>query len=355
MGGAEKVAALHARELTLRGHDVTLLAYHPGNQLSSLLGHSTVRVETVADKGVGRLAGMRALFSGSRFDIVHAYKSRGAVWAGAALTGLRRPAFFVGQHYLDSDPWIVRALTTATCGNPCNPDAIRWVVPSRAAASAVHRSYGAALARIAVLHNPVDLSVLQRLRTSAEAKRELGLEADVPVVSIVANLHPWKNHRMFLRVAARIVQARPETVFLSVGRDQLNGAVQAECEAMGLGSSVRFLGHRSDVPRLLEATDIALITSPDESFCLALAEAGAMGVCSVSTDNGGASDILLDGQTGVLVPRDDDSRMAAEVLSLLTDEQRCLSMGDSARLHVRRMFALETIVDKLETMYSNVI
>lgn len=346
MGGAEKVAALHARELNRRGHDVSLIAYHPGNQVTALLAGSSVEVVHVSAHPKERFVELRRLFRNKQFDVVHAYKVRSAIWGKCASVGLRPSAWFIGQHYLDSDPWKLRILAHLFHGQR-----IAWIVPSNAAATVVRRSYGADSSSIFLVPNPVDLSAFVRTRPADLAKKALGLQPDAPVVSIVANLHAWKNHGLFLRAARKVLQIRPDAVFLVIGKDQSNGAVQQHCATLGLDHAVWFLGYREDVPRLLEATDLLVVTSAEESFCLALAEAGAMSVPAVSTDNGGAREVLLNGQTGLIVPGDDEQALAAEILRLLNDNALSLAMGSAARNRVRELFSLETTVDLLEAIY----
>lgn len=350
MGGAEKVAALHARELARRGHEVTLLTYHPGNQLSGILSEKGVRVVETSGGKAGRVAKMRQLFRRERFNVVHAYKMRSAIWGGIASFDLVRPAWFIGQHYLEADPWAVRTMAYLLHGSQ-----VAWIVPSNAAAASVRSSYGSDPQSIYMVPNPVDIQSFARTRVTAIAKSDLGIPSGTPVVSIVANLHPWKNHRMFLRTAQRVLKVVPDAVFLVIGRDQLQGTVQADCAAMGIDRSVRFLGYREDVPRLLEATDLLVVTSPDESFCLALAEACAMGVACVSTENGGAADVIVNGQTGVIVPRDDDSAMATAILGLLDDVDLRRLMGEAGRERVKAIFAIERITDCLEALYREAI
>jgi glycosyltransferase involved in cell wall biosynthesis len=347
MGGAEQVAVICAGELAQRGHAVTVVAYHPVNDFVERLNEDGVETVLLSGHKPSRLVQLRRIFRQRKFDVVHAFKAPAVVWGICSTAGLEQPRWFGGHHALTSESravrWLCRLLDRRLEG---------WIVPSRATAGLVLRDFTRDSSRVHVVPNPVNLAAFQRQRTTTEAKQALGIAPDTAVVTMVANLHPWKNYPFFLQVARRVVDAGRDVLFLSVGRDGLGGAVQAECTARGLGGHVRFLGHVADVARVLEATDVAIITSEQESFCLALAEAGAMGVACVSTDNGGASEVLADGETGLIVPRDDEGALADAVLRLLHDAAKRAAMGEAAQRRARRLFSPETFADRLEEIYT---
>ena len=273
MGGAEQVAVICACELAHRGHAVTVMAYHPGNDFVERLNRSGVETVLVSGAKPFRLAQLRRAFRHRRFDVVHAFKAPALIWGFCAAMGFTRSKWFAGHHALISESWKVRQFCQLLDSRLAG-----WIVPSKATAAVTYRDFAPGAGKVHVVPNPINLVACQRQRTTTQAKRAFGIAPGTAVVTMVANLHPWKNYPFFLRVAQRMVAANRDIVFVSVGRDELGGAVQAECAALGLSGHVRFLGHRSDVARVLEATDVAIITSGQESFCLALAEAGAMSI-----------------------------------------------------------------------------
>lgn len=347
MGGAEQVAVTCAVEFARRGHAVTLVTYHARNDFAGVLGAHPVRSILVAGGKVGRLGGLRRIFREGAFDVVHAYKATCLVWGLCAATGLKPAAWFGGHHALTSESWTVRQLCRLMRSRLRG-----WIVPSVAAAAVARRDYGVTEEMTRVVHNPVNLAVFQRRRDARAAKQALNLSPDSSVVTMVANLHPWKNYPFFLRLAQRAITVNRKVIFLSVGRDLQNRVIQAQSVAMGLGDRVRFLGHRSDVAAVLEATDVAVITSPMESFCLALAEAGAMGVPCVSFDNGGAGEVIVPGQTGFLVPLNDEEAFAARTEQLIGDDTLREAMGRAACERVTTRFSPERVGDRLMRIYT---
>lgn len=349
MGGAEQVAVLTACELSRQGHDIVLLAYHAQNDFADTLKLSGVKTILIKRSKIWRMRRLRRVFSECAFDVVHAYKATCLIWGVCASIGLKQGIWFAGHHALTSESLTVRALCRLLRSRFSG-----WIVPSEAAAVVTRHDYAVPDKAIHVVSNPVNLAAFQRQRDAAEAKRALGLSSDILVVTIVANLHPWKDYPFFLRMARRVALVRDDVIFLSVGRDLQHGEVHALCLAFGLESRVRFLGHRLEVASVLEATDIAVITSPMEAFCLALAEAGAMGLPCVSTDNGGAAEVLVSGETGFIVPLGDEEAFARRVRELLDDEALRLTMGGAARERVEARFALRRVIDQLLGVYSEV-
>jgi len=347
MGGAEKVAVTCASELSRQGHCVAMVAYHPFNDFALRLAEAGVQTEIVRGGARCRAPRLRRFLHQGKFEIIHAYKAPCLIWGRCATFGRSEARWFGGHHALSRDKWFVRTLCRSPLVRPSG-----WIVPSKAAAVIVESNYARAGAKTFVVNNPVDLTAFRRTRTAAEAKLALGIKPRHLIVTMVANLHPWKNYGLFLRAAQLIRKVHPEIIFLSVGRDWQHGAVQSQCQSMGLNENVRFLGHRTDVAAILEATDLAVITSPQESFCLALAEAGAMGIPCVSTDNGGASEIIISGQTGFLVPTNDEHEFSRRVIQLLGDSATRLTMGLAAQRRVTARFAPSQIAGRLVEIYS---
>lgn len=329
MGGAERVAVITACELSRRGHEVTVICYHPRNDFYDVLHKARVRIVMIDSRGISRWWNLRRAIDDGMFTVIHAFKAPGAVWGLAASVGLSPCRWFAGQHALSSDSLVVRLLMRLW-----DPLICGWIVPSGAAAAVVRRDYGRTTGGVHIISNPVEVATLQRTRSLGQAKSSLGIHCGTAVITMVANLHPWKNYSLFLRLAKEVSSRNANVLFLSVGRDYCRGEIQAECSAMKLSSHVRFLGYSAEVAGILEATDVSVVTSPQESFCLAIAEAGAMEVPCVSVDNGGASEVIENRVTGFIVPVEQEDVLVERVMELLRDPPLRRKMGLLARAKV---------------------
>lgn len=116
---------------------------------------------------------------------------------------------------------------------------------------------------------------------------------------------------------------------------------------------MRFLGFRGDIPQLMHAADVLLVTSTEEAFGLVIVEAAARGFPTVATRFAAAHEVIRDGQTGVLIPYDDAARGAAALAELLDDRQLLDTMGDAALRFARARFTTREMARRLAKFYAS--
>jgi len=219
----------------------------------------------------------------------------------------------------------------------------------------LHRSLGYAPEKLEVIPNGVDLRHLKPDSSArGSVRQELGIPAESPIIGVAARFHPHKDHRNFIRAAARLHQQRPDVHFVlcGMGITWQNVELSSWIEAMGLRNRCHLLGPREDVPRLFSAMDIASTSSRSEAFPVAICEAMACGTPCVVTDAGDSAMIV--GETGLVVPARDPAALAEGWRKLLDagpDERRRL--GIAARKRVERRFALPSIVERYQAIYSD--
>lgn len=209
-------------------------------------------------------------------------------------------------------------------------------------------------ARVQVLHLGVDTTRFRPQARAREAIRtELGLPADRPVVTLLARFQRVKGHDMFLQAARRIADRCPATCFVLAGENVFGGRADerfkreihaAVAADRTLRSRIRFLGWVPAPEGLLAASDVVVCPSRFESFGLAAVEAMACGVPVVSTDVGGPSETVADGETGYLVSPGRPDLFAERVLRLLLDPDLRTRLGEAGRARVCARFSLEQYV-----------
>jgi glycosyltransferase involved in cell wall biosynthesis len=183
------------------------------------------------------------------------------------------------------------------------------------------------------------------------ARASLEILDEALVVTTVGRLTPIKQHTLFLDIAARLARVSERFVFLIVGDGELRAALEARVVALGLGGRVRFLGWRGDLERVYGATDIFVLTSRNEGTPVALIEAMAAGVASVSTDVGGVRDVVTGPELGSLVPFGDADALAGEVLALADAPARRSEIARAARASVRDRFHATRLVSDIRGLY----
>ncbi len=193
---------------------------------------------------------------------------------------------------------------------------------------------------------------------------ELGIPRDARVVTLLARFQEVKGHEYFLTAASEILRHFPGTRFLIVGDNAFRGDEAETYRRMILDRIERdvllrehvvLAGFRRDIPRLLNASDVLVCPSLFETYGMSNIEAMACGIPVVSTNVGGPSETVADGETGFLVPPRDPAAIAARVCRLLGDETLRERMGANGRARVLKHFTLRQNVERLERLYQETL
>jgi glycosyltransferase involved in cell wall biosynthesis len=208
-----------------------------------------------------------------------------------------------------------------------------------------------------VVHNGIDTRYFTPSMdgTPTPFPADLGLQGSRPVVTVLAALRDFKGIRHVVGGWPEVLRRYPDARLLLVGSGPEDPALRAQVDAAGLAGSVVFAGMRSDVPEVLRASDVVVLPSIyGENLPTVLMEAGACGRPVVASDVGGISDIVVDGETGVLVPPGDDARVAAAVLRLLDDPALGVRMGQAGRRRIEQHFDARGWARNLHDLYAGV-
>jgi L-malate glycosyltransferase len=185
----------------------------------------------------------------------------------------------------------------------------------------------------------------------SEARQALRLDEADRVAVIVARLSPEKNHRMLLAAFAAVVRRLPRARLLIVGGGAEQADIQEEILRLGLADHVRLLGVRRDVPRILAAADVFVLSSNEEGLPIAVLEAMAAAKPVVVTAVGELPLLVKEGETGRLSPPQDPPAFAAALLELLSDEALAIRMGASGRQLVEQQYSLASMIETHERLY----
>ncbi len=181
------------------------------------------------------------------------------------------------------------------------------------------------------------------IEDSAPANRDsardaLAIATDREVITFVGRLTAVKRPDRFIDVARRIEQVHPGVLFLIVG----DGELRASLREVDTSPEIRFLGWRNDVADVLAASDLIMLTSDNEGMPVVLIEAAFAGRCTVATDVGSVSEVVLDGVTGRVVGTDPRALTKA-ALALLEKPDERGRMGRAAREHALRRYTREAM------------
>jgi glycosyltransferase involved in cell wall biosynthesis len=181
---------------------------------------------------------------------------------------------------------------------------------------------------------------------------------------MVARFQRVKGHHTFLEVARRILDTMPQTHFIIAGEDTFGVArdvtyrqtiIDTIQQDSRLRAHVHLLGFRPDVQHVLQAADVVVCPSQFESYGKVNLEAMACAVPVVSSNQGGPSETVKDGETGYLVAPDDVRNFSQAILALLQDPQKRAHMGQQGREWVQQQFSAEEMVQRYEAIFSRLL
>ncbi len=209
--------------------------------------------------------------------------------------------------------------------------------------------------RIIATGNGVDLQRF-RLDVAEEGRRRVREEFHIPLgadaVGMIGRIVKEKGFVEFVQSMPHVLHARPETRFFIVGDalpsdyDSVEEKVTDLVDAMGLSDNVLFTGLRTDIPELLSAMDVFVLPSYREGMPLVVLEAMAMARPVVATSIRGCREIVVDGETGILIPPYNVPALGEAIVRLLSDRELACRMGMAGRKRVEARFDLDSVVRK---------
>jgi glycosyltransferase involved in cell wall biosynthesis len=201
----------------------------------------------------------------------------------------------------------------------------------REIAEHLERGIGSA-AQYAVVPSGVPTQALREAAPSrAAARARLGLSAGAYVVAGVGRFVPIKGFDLLVEALAGLVARVPDAHVLLIGDGVERGALQARAAALGVADRLHVSGAVSDVTGVLPAADVLAAPSRNEGMGRVLVEAMALGLPVVGTRVGGIADVIVDGESGLVVPPEDADALAEALIDLGLDVARRAKLGEGAR------------------------
>jgi glycosyltransferase involved in cell wall biosynthesis len=212
--------------------------------------------------------------------------------------------------------------------------------------------------KLFLLYNGIEAQNFERKPGDrARARLALGIDADALVITVIANLHPYKGHVDLLEALGE-VQGRlpPKWTVIAAGRDTLGQRTICEdlAKRLGIDEHLRFVGQRDDIPTLLAASELHIHPSHQEALPNSIIEAMAASLPVIATRVGGVPELIEDGVNGLLVDPHAPSALAGAILTLASDAERRRTMGEHSAAKVRQQFTLERSVERYEQLYTRV-
>lgn len=195
------------------------------------------------------------------------------------------------------------------------------------------------------IYNGIDTSAFQQ--TKGELKQELNINNKDILVAMIGRVNHWKGQDYFIDIAKNILHRYPETKFVMagdayMGNERLVEKLSNRISKEGLAKAINYIGYRTDIPNILNSVDIFVLPSilPDP-FPTVILEAMASGKVVVATKHGGAVEMIVDNETGILIPFDNAEFAADKISDLIAQPIKMAEMGIKGRRRINSFYSLE--------------
>ncbi len=348
-GGAEQVVTEYAKRHDRSRYEPEICCVLSAGPLADSVEASGVPVHVLGRRSrfdLRAIARLARIIRRGRFDVVHNHNFT-ALMAGlpAAILGRARAVVRTEHNVVRTGGSTRRYLSRAAA---LREDA---QIAVSAAVRRTHTECGRLPgSRFVTVLNGIDNERLVPTADRASVRRELGLPDDAVVCLNIGSLTAQKNRRTLLDAAARLSDIEALRV-LVVGSGPERERLEARAGELGLSRRVLFLGQRLDIPDLLAASDIFVLSSDWEGLPITILEAMASGIPCVATAVGGVPEALADGVTGVTVEPGDPGALAEGIRALAQDPELRARMAAAARDEFDLRFKAEHMVRQTEALY----
>lgn len=208
---------------------------------------------------------------------------------------------------------------------------------------------------IRVIYNGIDSFPDVEPAKQLRLRSDIGLNGQDRIIGAVGSLYPVKGHRFLIEAMPAIIRDCPNARLLLVGRGDQEVHLKEQVKKLGIERSVYFLGLRQDISTLLSIMEVFVLPSLSEGLSVATLEAMASARPVVATRVGGNPELVVDGETGILVPSEDSQALATGIADLLLDRPRARTLGEKGRERVEQRFQMRMMVDEYRKLYEQCI
>jgi N-acetyl-alpha-D-glucosaminyl L-malate synthase BshA len=359
VGGSGVLASALGEELAQRGHEVHFISYEPPFRMPVGAPRLFFHPVVISNYGLFKYPDytlplsvkMAEVSRDHHLDVLHVHyavpHATAAILAQSMLPTDQRPRVVTTLHGTD---------TTLLGCDPGYGPAIRHALACSDAITTVSEWLRDETRRLLAVDQPIDVIhnfFTPRVpgRSREDVRRELGLGNETLVMHL-SNLRPLKRIDVLLEAVARLRPREAFKLVILAGADF--GPHADQVRRLHLEDRVIVRERVPDVENFLQAADLGLYTSDNESFCLAILEEMCFGCPSVATRVGGIPEVVEDGVSGLLVPAGDVDALARAVQHLLDNPVRRVAMGQAARTRAQEQFSADRIVPRYVELYRRV-
>lgn len=353
--GAEAVAASLSSELPKLGHQVVLGVFHnahnPHLEIAERVRQDGIPLEIIPCRGRLDWAAVRAVrrcVAQHRVDVIHAHGYKSDMYGIVAARMTRVPLVATCHNWTGASVSL-RLYSTVDCivlhqahhvvavsQDVCN-HLVQFAIPK---------------AKITVIGNGIDTERFGAARPALREELSLGGRT---IIGVVGRLSPEKGHKFLLHAAPRLIAEFPDAAFLFVGAGPEQPALESLTRQLNLWDRVFFAGFRDDMPNVYASIDVLALPSLKEGSPLALLEAMAAALPVVATDVGDVGQIVVSGESGLLVAPRNPEALCGAIGRLIADAGLRVRLAANGRRYVQEHFSATRMAQNYVDVYEDVL
>ncbi|MBI5199210.1 MAG: glycosyltransferase [Nitrospirae bacterium] len=352
-GGQEIRILEEAKGLTGREHRL-IIACQSESELSIRAKEAGLEVITLSMRKISYLSAvlkLRSIIDDYGVDILNTHSSRDS-WLGSIAGRLskKRPIILRTRHLSTT---VSRGLLSRFLYEILPH---RVITTGESIRNQMITDNGFDGKKIMSIPTGVNIDLFDPKRVDETLRSEWGVPRGVPAIGMVAVIRSWKGHEYFIDAAGMVLKEFPEARFFIVGDGPRKEIVSDYIKERGLHDSIIMIGQMDDIPRVMAALDIVVLSSyANEGLPQVLLQSLAMGKPVVASNVGSISEVIVDGKTGYLIPPRDPSKLAEGIMSFIKRNGLRDEMGMEGRRLVTSRFSLEGMLDRIEDLYKELL
>ncbi|MBU0478058.1 glycosyltransferase family 4 protein [bacterium] len=328
-----------------RNHE-NVVSVQPNSVLVRKVINNNFRVCPVVMRGeldFKAIRGICRVITDERIDIVHAHTSH-AHTIGAVAAKIKKIPFVVTRRV---DFGVARNVFSNIKYNYLT----NKIIAISNAIKNILINAGVPQDKINVVYSGIDIGKFDSISDTQYLCEEFSLSEDSPIVGTIAHLTDHKGHKYLLNAVPEVLKIFPNALFLIIGKGELEEALKKQVKELDITENVIFTGFRKDIGELLSIMDLFVLPSHLEGLCTSLMDAMLMKLPAVATTAGGIPEVVVDKETGVLVPPKNPKALADAIIQLLSNKEEAKEMGERGLERVKTMFNVSRMVEETEKVY----
>ena len=310
----------------------------------------TIEIQGIGDKSLdlSSVGAFYKLFKHEKPQIVHTHASLSARIA-ARMAGVG--AIIHTKHCLDSPRAGLKKAVAASINKQLSNKiiAVSMAVEQNLLEAGISRD------KIQVVYGGVEEIKKLPLEEINKLRACYGIDEKDLVFGVVARLAEVKGHKVLIQAAAKVLKERKDIKFVIAGTGPLEGQLRKMVLDLKIEDKVIFTGFVKDIEKIYNVIDVNMITSSSEALCLSLIEGMSLGKPMIGTSVGGVPEVVIQNQTGLLVPVGEIDSLASAILEMAENSKLRLSMGIKAREMMLEKFSASKMTIEINKLYEEVV